>query len=1232
MKILFRPFLAVMAVILGMTSFVQGAAAQSSEESPIITFKTNIYSQYGAENAFHIVLGASETDYFDVDCGFGSAEYEVGPAYFDSESQSMLGTTIACRVSAEGIVRIYGDASKIDYIDAEGCYIDWIDMDRCTNIEILDLSHNELKRLDLSPFTKLQALYLTDNTFTAETPLKVGADKPYLTILELDIIDHLDQSFNLSDYPSLVSFDAYHNTDLYNIDPSGCPNLTVMSLELTNVATLDVSKNPNLIRLNISDTRIRDIDLSKNTALTNFLAQHTSGTINTDVRLSSIDVTNNPNLSLLNLVGNAISEIDLSKNPGLINLSLRRNRLSTIDLSNNPDLYAVDLAYNDFDFATLPLPQQGWGEYYYQRAPMSCDKSYALGSPIDFSGRVLREGYETYARVMLDTPDAEPVELDQSYYTYADGKVTFNTIPSDSVYIEFACSAFADYTISTALFRIKDPASMGVPDKVLSFTTTSAMAGKTISFSAGLEGASGQSPREFFVEVNGERSKFTASAADFTEADNVTVALPASGSATVSVWLPEGEQLSAFGIKDVKMTSIDITQARELRRLSVSGCNLLRVDASYNRNLHSLDLSRNRLTSFSLAGVYGDYEKNLLTDIDLSDNYLSSLTFVNTSHIRRLNLANNRMTEMLLKDFDGLTDINLSNNRLSGEFSLTYQASAENIDLSGNAISSLVLVDMPGLKSFNISNTNLTLGNLPVFPSDVRYTYAPLKDLQVVAFAPAINLSDQYREVNGASTVFTWKKTDGSPLVPGVDYSGENGAVRFLNDKLGQVYCEMTHAAFPELNGENVFKTSVTTVTGAPTTVVASFTTTENSGTGQVVFTGHKKTALYIDWRGDGTEYIQYPVTDETYTLYPEQTTYAGARVKVYTYESADDISVFSISGIAMSDMDASPMTRLIAFTAAGAGLSEQTLVLPSRSDLKELNLTDNRFSTLDFARIFPNLVTLALGGNAYENFDASEYRSLNCLYLPGNKLTSLTLGSNPYLWELMANDNLLEEISFVGCPALSQMSLSGNRLKAVDLSPIKDVIRALDLSGNAFTFATLPVQSDYPSLSVYYYGSQAKIAAECTGGRVDLSSQAMVQDSPTTYRWYLGDIEYSSETGDYTGEALYSSDDDPENPEFSISGGITTFLTTFDNHVAGVLSNEKFPNLKLVTVPVTVDEAGLGDITADSADINAPVDVYTIAGVRILTSATSETLSTLAPGLYILKSPGAPARKHLVR
>jgi len=197
----------------GLLLMAASATAQTADEQPIITFKTNIYETYGGTNAFHFVLGATEETYIDVDCGFGRDEYLVGPATFDSEAHAIIGTVVTCNVNSDGMVKIYGDASLIDYFDAEGCYIETIDLGDCLNLDILDLQHNELKSLDLSRYTKLSALYLTDNPFTPETPLIVGENHPNLTILEVDIIDYISPDFDITTYPELVSFDGLRHKD-----------------------------------------------------------------------------------------------------------------------------------------------------------------------------------------------------------------------------------------------------------------------------------------------------------------------------------------------------------------------------------------------------------------------------------------------------------------------------------------------------------------------------------------------------------------------------------------------------------------------------------------------------------------------------------------------------------------------------------------------------------------------------------------------------------------------------------------------------------------------------------------------------------------------------------------------------------------------------------------------------------------------------------------------------------
>ena len=94
MNNMFQKLTAGVLMSVAMWGAPSDAMAQNGADKPIITLKTNIYDTYGASNSFHIVLGSTETDYFDVDCGFGMVEAEISPAVFDNESQSLVGTAI----------------------------------------------------------------------------------------------------------------------------------------------------------------------------------------------------------------------------------------------------------------------------------------------------------------------------------------------------------------------------------------------------------------------------------------------------------------------------------------------------------------------------------------------------------------------------------------------------------------------------------------------------------------------------------------------------------------------------------------------------------------------------------------------------------------------------------------------------------------------------------------------------------------------------------------------------------------------------------------------------------------------------------------------------------------------------------------------------------------------------------------------------------------------------------
>lgn len=1179
-----------------------GMVSAQDAEKPIITFKTNIYQQYGPTNSFHFTIGTTEEVYIDVDCGAGPNEVLVTPAVFDSETQQITGTSVVCNVGEEGIVRIYADSPElIDYFDATGCYIDWIDLGECTNLSVLNLEHNELKSLDLSDFDQLSAIYLSDNPFSAESPLKVGTNHPGLTILEVAMVEYIAEDFDISTYANLVIFDAYANASLRHLDPSKCPELRRISVDSTPLESLDVSKNTELLILNISDSRIKNIDLSNNKKLTQFYATHDSGSLNTDCKLTSIDVAANTELTALFLSGNNLTSIDVSKNTKLFDLYLGRNQLTGINVDNNPELYNFHIEQNNMSFATLPLPNANWFDYMYEQRPMKVDRSYAVGSKLDFADRVLRNDTNTDAVLYAyNFKSNSSKALDESYYDYADGVVTLKKTCSDSLYVSFANSAFPGVTIETARFMVKSEAEFGKPSAAVTFLP-GISDGQEMKLKIGIAGASDESPRSFFVDLgDGTQTEFTATSSTMPAEPNVVATRKTSGN--VTIYIPENEALTALGTEGMTLYSINVTAADALMYLDLSGAQLYEIDLSYNRNLRSLNLSNNQFYNLSLAGVNGISSKNRLSDINLSHNNLGSVTLNDTRAIQNLDLSYNKLAEFAYKEFEYIKSFNISHNQLQ-TVNLAYMAASERVDVSYNVLTEVMLPETP-LASLAIEGNCFTLATLPMAAA-AEYTYAPQAEIVIPDKAPGVNLSAQNIVVDGVGTSYTWKTTDGRTLVEGTEVVVNNGGTRFLAPAVGlKVFCEMTNPTFPGFSGDNVLKTSVVEAADMPTNMIANFTTTEGGQTMQLSLAAEKAgTALYIDWSGEGFDLEQY-VLGNTYKLFTG-TTIAGANVKVYTYSPEEHITVFSLDGASLADMDASGLVDAINISVTNAGLEDIKLPLGS-DNLSEIHLDKNKLTDNFDLSSFNNLRSLSLNSNLLTKLDLSKNKSLQLVSAGFNQIEKVTF-DNPNLWLFYANDNLIADIDFSGATSITQLALNNNQLRTIDVSALKLV--ELQLSGNYFTFQTLPAVESNHALYVYY--NQKPIEVEPVDGKVDLSSQAMVGTSPTEYHWFLGKPDFDEE-GNLVGEELYIDD------EYTLENGVTTFNKSFDG-VMCVMTNEAFPKLYLYTQLLDVKSG----VEAVRVDGNEEPVYYNLSGIRVDNPATGN--------VYIVRR-GAKATKELVR
>lgn len=1146
------------------------AATAMAADEPIITFHTNLYDLYGSANVFTFYLGASENTYVDVDCGFGPTETELEMAYYDPDKSQIQGTPITCTVSEEGIVKVYGDASKIDYIDMEGCYISSIEWPELTNVEIINLSHNQFTSLDISHMTKLQALYANDIPCTEATPFIVGASKPDLSIMELAMVEWLDPSFNLTGYPALRSFTAYSTPTLRNVDTSKCPKLLQLSVDATSVERVDVSANPALLILNVSDTRVTSLDISKNPYLTELYLQH-EGSVNTDCRFTSLDVSKNPQLQRLYLAGNRITSLDLSANTQLTSFSCRNNLISSLDFTGLSRLTLVDVSHNLMNFNTCPVPAATYSEYYYNQDPMPMARSYKEGEVLDLTQAIIRADSNTDAVVYVkpkETPN-QPSILDDEYWTYEAGKITLLKACSDSVYVACKNTMFPDWILTTTPFMVKTAADFGQPTAVVKAGTS--ILAKEQNFYVGVAGATPEAPVSFTVDFgDGKPVSFTATSSELPEQPNVT---GTRAGATTTIYMPEGADISSLKIDGMRLNSLDVSAATSLSVLEVTECALPSVDLRWNSRLTRLDLSGNTLTAVDLTEPDAAYLKTLLGDINLSNNRINTLQLVDNYGLRRLDLSNNKIVELSLQHATHLTYLDISDNMLS-EISVVDCELLKHLDISGNNVSELVLPDYIPLESLNIANNRFTLATLPAPGFCDNYVYAPQADIYIPTKAPSINLSSQNVTVNGHKTVYSWfMASDNTPVTEGI--RANEGRFIFDNPNIGEIYCTMTNDAFPQLAGADALRSTVVATAEVPTNVFATFVTAQNGESSLSLGGVTDGTTIYIDWTGNGD--LEQYILSNSYTVFSAQT-FADAEVKCYSYDENDGVRVFSIYNTPMKSMDATGMKAVKMFGLSGASIPEGQLKLPVAPTLDELSLNNNGLTSMSLDGL-ENLVSLSLNGNNLTSIDVSALKKLQVLYLSNNNLNSIVL-DNPQLWELTATGNELESLDLAGVPAMQQLWLSHNKLSQIDISAMPH-LHVLTLDNNRFDLTTLPVPSN--NFYVYGYTNQASMPISVVDGSVDLSSQAKVGDVNTVYTWYI-DTPYFDEADELVGEELY------EGEEYTLENGVTTFIKSF-SHIMCVMTNTVFPSLYLYTDFVDVTVAGLDNVSVADGGMAVTVD-----------------------------------------
>ena len=160
-----------------------------------------------------------------------------------------------------------------------------------------------------------------------------------------------------------------------------------------------------------------------------------------------------------------------------------------------------------------------------------------------------------------------------------------------------------------------------------------------------------------------------------------------------------------------------------------------------------------------------------------------------------------------------------------------------------------------------------------------------------------------------------------------------------------------------------------------------------------------------------------------------------------------------------------------------------------------------------------------------------------------------------------------------------------------------------LNIGGNKLTFATLPLATDLgiTNASNYvYFPQQELIITQSKPNVVDLSSQAKVGETETTFAWTSN------------GEALTN---------YTAANGIFT-ISKSANDAKCTMTNEALPKQTLTTAAVYIiaESSAIDQVDADNS--NMPVEYYNTQGIKV---------SGQEPGLYIRRQ-GNKTTKVIVK
>ena len=736
-------------------------------------------------------IGLSATDGQSVQVDWGDGTYSA-PVKLEDSSVTWATTPVSGTIAGT-TVTVYGtNPATINELDLSWgtgeARISSIDVSALTGVTVISLEYNNLTKFDASKCMAVTKLALNNNQLTE------------LTLPNTETLTAIDVSNQFNATTGTLTDNAGNNQVLAT-DWSVATKLASLKVngnsKLGWFDSFDISKNTELTTLEINGCKLGDNAAEQFTKLTK--------------------------LKTFNAQWNEFTKLDLSNmvaNKAIVFAA--HNSLTEIKLpdTSTSKMTRVNVTYNNFTFATLPMPGMTSNANNY----MYTDQA-VIGTPldgdnkVDFSTLANINGKESVFTWKLKGTDGD-TEVPAADYTVANGVFTFNKDLKD-LFCTITNGTFPKLTLTSSPVT---SANLIPAFGTFEFTTAEGDGqNKEVTFEIGSRAQGGQ-----LIYVDwGDGNKVQASlpytepgysGAEVTgEVKGTTVKIYAEPS-TIETFACNGSYDWSTGApKNTMLTKANVSAMTALTELNLSNNQIAAIDLSANTKLTKVNMNTNKLTKFDAALPaltelnLGNYGSN--ADKKYGENAFESIDFTKYPALKNLTISYTGLKpdfakipeiETVYAIGNGITAVDLSNNSKIDYLSLNYNnlkyvdasKAVENARLFfiGNELTN---VKLPAkFSAANISNNNFTFASLAAAGIDgtnTSITYAPQKAMAVTADNGKVDLSSQ-AEISGKKTVYAWTAND--EAFDG--YTAQDGVFTFTANALKAV-CSMTNEAYPKL-------------------------------------------------------------------------------------------------------------------------------------------------------------------------------------------------------------------------------------------------------------------------------------------------------------------------------------------------------------------------------------------------------------------------------------------------